>query len=77
LALVFWFGDPEREILKKKEDRDDEWALTLSDSREELHQNMLARMKSVTNASEDVCISLLESNSYDLKVAVEAFLSRS
>lgn len=67
----------EREILKKKEDRDQEYALSSSASREELRQNVLARMQSVTNASEDVCISLLESNSYDLKVSVEAYLSPS
>lgn len=46
------------------------------DSREELHSHLISRMKSVTNASEDICISLLESNSYDLKTSIEAFLSK-
>ena len=65
----------ERLILKKKQDRDQEWSLTSSSSRDELEKNVLMRMKSVTDASEDVCISLLEANSYDLKTSIEAYLS--
>jgi UBA-like domain len=66
----------EREVLKKLESREMEWGLTKASSREELQANLLARMKSVTNASEDVCISLLKSNSYDLGDSIEAYLSR-
>ena len=67
----------ERSILKKKEDRENEWSLTSSSSRDELENNVLLRMKSVTNASDDVCVSLLEANSYDLKTSVEAYLASS
>lgn len=65
----------EREILKKKEVREQDRGLSAASSREELQRNIVARMKAVTNASDDVCVSLLESNSYDLKVSVEAYLS--
>jgi len=61
--------------LKKKEDREREWSLGASSSRDELERNVVARMKSVTNASDDVCVSLLEQNSYDLKTSIEAYLS--
>jgi hypothetical protein len=30
-------------------------------------------MKKVTGAEEDVCIAILETNSYDLKTSVETF----
>jgi hypothetical protein len=68
---------PEREVLKKKEERDEEYALISAGSREELKESVLARVKSVTKASEDVCIALLESNSYDAKTSIEAYFSSS
>jgi len=61
--------------LKKLEDREREWTLSASSSRDELQRNVVARMKSVTNASDDVCVSLLETHSYDLKTSIEAYLS--
>lgn len=67
----------EHNIIKRQVDREQEWSLGLSSSREELQQNVLARMKSVTNASEDVCVSLLEENSYDLKTSIETYLYNS
>ena len=50
--------------------------MSSSSSRDELQKNVLARMKSVTNAEDDVCIALLESNSYDLKTSIEAYLAK-
>jgi UBA-like domain len=64
-------------VLKKKVEREREYGLSLSSSREELRESLLARMKSLTNASEDVCISLLQRHSYDLEESVEAYLSNS
>jgi UBA-like domain len=61
-------------VLKKKEERDIEVSATLNGSREELERATLIKMKSVTKASEDVCISILESNGYNLKSSVETYL---
>ena len=63
----------EHEVLEKKEDRHREQASLASTSREELQENILVRMKSVTKASEPVCIALLEENDYNLKTSIEAF----
>jgi len=49
--------------------------LATADSKEELQQNVLVKMKSVTGAADDVCVSLLENNNYNLKTSIEAFLS--
>jgi UBA-like domain len=64
-------------VLKKKEEREREYGLSFSNSCDDLRDNLLARMKSLTNATDDVCISLLQRNSYDLEVSVEAYLSSS
>jgi hypothetical protein len=48
------------------------WKDTDTNDLDEL-RGMLARMKSVTNADEDVCASLLKSNDYDLSKSIEAF----
>lgn len=67
----------EHEVLSKKQDRDMEYnEICKADSREELQRHLVARMKSVTNATEDVCVSYLENHSYDLKTSIEAFLSK-
>ena len=36
-------------------------------------RSMVQRMQSVTNANEQVCVSILESSHYDLKTAIEAY----
>lgn len=61
----------EKSILKKKDETDSD--IKLSGSKEELERTLLVKMKSVTKASQEVCISLLESNSYDLKTSIEAY----
>lgn len=76
VCSVFHFAAyAEKAILKKLEDQEVEWSLANFSSRDELQANLVARMKSVTNASEDVCVSLLQRNSYDLNESVEAYLS--
>lgn len=42
-------------------------------SRAELENAVLVKMKSVTGAEDDLCIAMLEENSYDLKTSIEAF----
>lgn len=65
-------------ILKKKSERDKEYGLLSSNNnRDELRKNLIARMESLTHASEDVCVSILEQNSYNLETSVEAYLSDS
>jgi hypothetical protein len=61
----------EKSILKKKEERDLD--LTATRSREDLEQQVLVKMKSVTGANEDICVAMLEDNGYDLKTSIEAF----
>ena len=65
----------EHRILKKKTDREKVYGL--SNNRDELRKNLIARMESLTHASEDVCVSILERNSYDLETSVETYLSDS
>jgi UBA-like domain len=73
----FALNQKEHRVLKKKGEREQEYGLSISSSRDDLRNNLLARMKSLTDASDDVCISLLQRNSYDLEVSVEAYLSSS
>jgi prophage DNA circulation protein len=47
---------------------------TLSD-RDALKKNLVVEMKSVTGADESVCVSLLESHSFDLKTSIETFFA--
>eukprot|EP00545_Synedropsis_sp_CCMP1620_P014982 CAMPEP_0119005460 /NCGR_PEP_ID=MMETSP1176-20130426/1736_1 /TAXON_ID=265551 /ORGANISM="Synedropsis recta cf, Strain CCMP1620" /LENGTH=122 /DNA_ID=CAMNT_0006957273 /DNA_START=47 /DNA_END=415 /DNA_ORIENTATION=+ len=65
----------EKSILKKKHEIDGE--IKHSGNKEDLSRSLLVKMKSVTKASEDVCISILSSNSYDLKTSVEAYFQTS
>jgi len=66
-----YFPTTEKSIMKKKEERDLD--LTVTRSREELEQQVLVKMKSVTGAEDEVCVAMLESNGYDLKTSIEAF----
>jgi UBA-like domain len=66
----------EHKIFAKHVERSQQWDLVTASSREELEQNVLARMKSVTNADDETCISILKCNSYDLEGSIEAFLSK-
>ena len=72
-AQLFCFFSTERRVLKRKEEVDQEMALFKASSRDELQHNVLVKMKSVTGAEEDICISMLESNGYDLKTSIEAY----
>jgi hypothetical protein len=64
----------ERSVLQRQQDQKQQ-AMLNSDasSREELQQNLIVQMKSVTGAGDDVCVSTLESNGYDLKTSIEAY----
>lgn len=42
-------------------------------TREDLRRSVVTKMRNVTNADETVCVSILESNSYDLKTSIEAY----
>lgn len=64
---------PEKGILKTRDVRESDRAIVQADSRDELQQAVLVKMKNVTNADEDVCIALLESNGYDVTTSIEAF----
>ena len=63
----------ERKVLQRKDDWD---TIKSASSREELQKNVVVRMKSVTGAKDDICISMLESNGYDLKTSIETFFNR-
>mmetsp|Transcript_17885 Transcript_17885/g.33146 ORF Transcript_17885/g.33146 Transcript_17885/m.33146 type:complete len:122 (-) Transcript_17885:887-1252(-) len=63
----------ERHILKRKEERDQDQILYKASSRDELQSSTINKMKNVTGAEEDVCVAILESNSYDLKMSIETF----
>jgi hypothetical protein len=57
--------------------RDNDLSAIESDSRDELEKAIVMKMKSVTNADENVCIALLEDNNYDVKTSIEAFFQSS
>jgi hypothetical protein len=65
----------ENQILSDHEDRRRQHldGLTLSQSKEELRRSVVAKMRGVTNADESICVSILETNSYDLKTSIEAY----
>lgn len=73
LSNCFYRSTTEKSVLKKKEERDVHSTISSTGSRDELERAMIVKMKSVTNANEDVCISMLESNGYDLKSSIEAY----
>ena len=62
----------ERSVLQRKDEFD---MIQKASSREEIQRNvLLVRMKSVTGATnDDICISILESNGYDLQTSIEAY----
>ncbi len=63
--------------MKKKDESDLHWSTTMDPEAtpEELEEKMICRLRNVTGASEDVCVSLLESNSYDLKTSIEMYFA--
>lgn len=63
--------------MAKKKEREAEQGLLKASSRDELQQAVVVKMKAVTNADEDVCISILEDFHYDLKQSVEFFFQQS
>jgi hypothetical protein len=65
----------EKNILELKDDRLK--SISTTSSAEEIKHTVLAKMKSLTKAEEEVCIELLESNKYDLNTSVEAYFSKS
>lgn len=69
LCLLF---RAERQVISRQSERQQQ-QLQLADSPEDLKQGVIARMKSVTNADEDVCVAILEDNKYDLKASLDAF----
>lgn len=71
----FWFFHTETQIVASAREREESMSLVKASSRSDLRQTLLMKMKSVTNADESICISLLESNSFDLKTSIEAYFS--
>lgn len=61
----------EKQVISRQSERHQQ--LQLAENPEDLKQSVINRMKSVTNAEEDVCIALLEDNKYDLKASIEEF----
>jgi hypothetical protein len=48
-----------------------------ADSRQELQNAVVVKMKAVTAADEDICIALLEQHNYDVTTSIEAFFQSS
>lgn len=67
------FDPTEKTILDSVDDRR---SLASASSEEEIKQTVLAKMQSLTNASEHICVELLESNKYDLHTSVEAYFAK-
>lgn len=69
------FALTERQVLANTEDRRRQLldGLRATQSQDELKRTVLVKMKNVTNADETICVSILESHSYDLKTSVEAY----
>mmetsp|Transcript_27284 Transcript_27284/g.63918 ORF Transcript_27284/g.63918 Transcript_27284/m.63918 type:complete len:124 (-) Transcript_27284:232-603(-) len=66
----------EHAVLKRKEEREREWVLKGSSSREALERATIAKMKNVTGADQDVRISVLRDHGYDVEESIEAYLDR-
>eukprot|EP00536_Pseudo-nitzschia_multiseries_P012205 jgi/Psemu1/326728/estExt_fgenesh1_pg.C_4520002 len=66
----------ERAVLKRKEERDRDWSLKGATSREALEHATVSKMRNVTGAEEDVCISILRDHGYDVEESIEAYLDR-
>mmetsp|Transcript_2899 Transcript_2899/g.5862 ORF Transcript_2899/g.5862 Transcript_2899/m.5862 type:complete len:81 (+) Transcript_2899:276-518(+) len=76
LCLLLYDSIKEHAVLKRKAERDEDWSLNGTTSREELEQATIAKMKNVTGANENVCIAFLEEHRYDVKESIEAYLER-
>ena len=67
------YAHTEKTILDSVDDRR---RLATASSEEEIKKTVLAKMQSLTNANEHVCVELLESNKYDLHTSVEAYFAK-
>ena len=72
----FFSWKSERNILKKLSERETDQNLSFATTQTELKAAILSRVKNVTGAKDDICISMLESNGYDMKASIEAFYAR-
>jgi hypothetical protein len=70
-TLVRVLDYSEKQVISRQSERLQQ--LQLGESLEDLKQGVINRMKSVTNAEEDLCIAILEDNKYDLKASLDAF----
>jgi UBA-like domain len=62
-------------MIRLAEERERDLTVT-ADSKEELQQAVVVKMKAVTKAKEDLCIALLEENGYDLQTSIEAYFQQ-
>ena len=62
--------------MKKLSEREIDQNLNFATTPTELKAAILARVKNVTGAKDDICIAMLESNGYDMKASIEAFYVR-
>jgi len=67
----------EKSILRTKQERDHDLTVVKADSRQELQNAVVVKMKAVTAADEDICIALLEQHNYDVTTSIEAFFQSS
>lgn len=67
------FHHTEKQVMRAKEERDQELALLRATDREELKRAVVVKMKNVTSADEDTCSRLLEQNNFDLEVSIEKY----
>jgi UBA-like domain len=67
--------EAEKQAVSDTEDRRRQLldGLRSTQSQDELRRSVLVKMRGVTNADETVCVSILESHSYDLKTSIEAY----
>ena len=63
----------ERQVLKRKEERDQDRIVQKASSREELQSATVTKMKNLTGAEEDVCVAILKKNNYDVTASIEVF----
>lgn len=67
---------PEKSVLQKLEEREQDQQLLKAKTRDEIQAATVAKMMNVTGGKEDVCLSLLKSNGFDLKTSIEAYYLR-
>jgi hypothetical protein len=70
-TLVCVLDHLEKQVISRQSERHQQ--LQLGETPEVIKQGVINRMKSVTNAEEDLCIAILEDNKYDLKASLDAF----